>query len=696
VLLVHRILLEDKKDIVRVYVWEVQASNTEVMGRVEYVRQACPRSATSVPWERYQQYAIAECLSDLAKNTPDKAVPKSRKGGEEFDETREPMRPMYLTEYFPSALGGEAIPTATIHGVHKKMNDDVIYSGGALPWRRAPLWAALKSLLHVVCVMETTNVTDIHCSNSGLIYKIVIQNFLAFCLDKVEIDENEVGGISSSSICEGARKIVRRVAKLQKVFSEDHWYDDRFARRSLDFCERIVKEKTNFEENKWNEKCQQPIICVVDPSKIDAEKDVVHQLQTSNPVLEKLVQLKEAFYHVNDKNAVPEPNGRNMLADADMTCELVDLHRLEIESTFERWKTEPQDVIGQLHDVAINMSQFFRDVRDDDNRARPFLDSVDEANKLVAPMMELLDSYSKIGLAMHPTDPRGCGEIILTSLVIVMILDILACKHFPMLKEHKLGIDPTFLHYIFVSTVSNKKLLCELEAYIKERNIKSTFPSSIEPMRSERSLSVRFARSDSEMKQTLSEILQTCKSNQDQKELERLKLMRKYHDLQNKIRGLSCDCYWTYDSRGYKDRYIRCGRCDLEKEAKNIVVSFYERLLPPRTTNRYALVFELKQPDLLAAQRNAILIFASFLSTEKWYMETDQYLWKAEGRLRGWKRYSSLPLEVCELGSRRKRLSSSHYGRKAIHVTDHRSFVVDHDFETVLMGKLCRFLLTSW
>ena len=119
-------------------------------------------------------------------------------------------------------------------------HDDVIYSGGALPWRRAPLWAALKSLLHVVCVMETTNVTDIHCSKSGLIYKIVIQNFLAFCLDKVEIDENEVGGISSSSICEGARKIVRRVAKLQKVFSEDHWYDDRFARRSLDFCERIV------------------------------------------------------------------------------------------------------------------------------------------------------------------------------------------------------------------------------------------------------------------------------------------------------------------------------------------------------------------------------------------------------------------------------------------------------------------------
>ena len=150
------------------------------MGRVECIRQACPRSATSVPWERFQQYAIAECLSDLATNTSDKAVPKSRKGGEKFDETREPMRPMYLTEYFLSALGGVAIPTATIHGVHKKMNDEVIYSSGALPWRRAPLWAALKSLLHVVCIMETTNATDTHCSNSGIIYKIIIQNFLHF------------------------------------------------------------------------------------------------------------------------------------------------------------------------------------------------------------------------------------------------------------------------------------------------------------------------------------------------------------------------------------------------------------------------------------------------------------------------------------------------------------------------------------
>jgi hypothetical protein len=95
-LLLHRADSKDgMEDTVCVYILEAQAPNKEVMERVESIRQACPRSATCVPWARFLQPFLSECLWDLATKTPEDAKPKSRKSGEEFEETRDVVKPMY-------------------------------------------------------------------------------------------------------------------------------------------------------------------------------------------------------------------------------------------------------------------------------------------------------------------------------------------------------------------------------------------------------------------------------------------------------------------------------------------------------------------------------------------------------------------------------------------------------------------------
>ena len=679
ILLLHRGHSNDEtQDVVRVYVWEAQAPNDKVMKNDGSIRQACPRSATCVPWERFLQPSTAEWLRELATETPTRAIPMSSKAGHEFEETRDVFKPMYLTECFLASLGGKAIATETIQGVHKKMRDKVIYSGGMLPWRRAPVWAALKGLLHVVCVMETTKQTGMHAANSQVIYKVFLQNFLAFCLDKAN-------RISSSAIVEGGRKISRRVVKVKQLY-KNPWSEDRFFRMSTSFCKKVVEEKMKSCEDEWKEKCKASVKCDVDLSKIKPQNDVVHQLKSSLPVLTKLVQLKEDFYRLDKNSEIPEPTGRRLLADQKMSCRLLEDHKLEIEKTFKCWEKEPQDAIGQLHDVAISISTFFMDIRNNENNARIFLTRKDEADNLVTPLMKLLGSYSISGLEMYNKDPRGCGEIVLLSLTLVLILDMLACEHYPILKEHKLGIEPGFLHYILVSAVPNKKLLFELEGYVNERNSQSSYPSSIEPTRSDKSLSVRFTKRDPEMEATLASIQQRCKSNQDNKEMERQTEKERYDDLQNKIRREgSCKCYDTYDCRGMRTGKVKCYRCDLADEANGIKIWCYEKMLPPKANQQRAVVFELKQPKLLAGQRNAILVLNEELCCKKWYSKTDRYLWLAESRLYEWKTNVDIPLQVCELGSKRKKFSSSHYNN-SYHVTKRDSFVVEHDYLTELMG----------
>lgn len=685
VLLLHRGNSNDgTQDIVRVYVWEAQAPNHNVMGNYGSIRQACPRSATCVPWERFLQPSTAEWLWELATKTPAKAIPVSRKAGQEFEETRDVVKPMYLTECFLASLGGKAIVTETIQGVHKKMRDKVIYSGGKLPWRRAPVWAALKGLLHVVCVMETTKQTGMHAANSQIIYKVFLQNFLAFCLDKAN-------RISMSAIVEGGRKIARRIVKVKRLY-KNPWSEYSFFGMSTSFCKNIVEEKMKLCEDEWKEKCKASVNCDVDLGKIKPQNDVVHQLKSSFPVLTKLVQLKEDFYRLDKNSEIPEPTGRRLLADQEMSCKLLEVHKMEIEKI---WKKEPQDAIGQLHDVVISISKFFMDIRNNENKACIFLTRKDEADNMVAPLINLLGSYITTGLDMYTKDPRGCGEIVLLSLTMVLILDMLACEHYPILKEHKLGIEPGFLEYILVSAVPNKKLLFELEGYVNERNSQSSYPSSIEPTRSDKSLSVRFAKRDPGMEATLASIQQRCKSNQEDKEMERQNMKRWYDDLQNEIRREgSCKCYNKYDSRGNKTGKVECHRCYLFDKANGIKIWCYEKLLPPKASQQSAVVFELKQPKLLAGQRNAILLLNEKLCCKKWYTKTNRYLWLEESRLYEWKTNVGIPLQVCELGSKRKRFSSSHYNR-SYHVTNPpsfqeymtlASFVVEHNYLAELMG----------
>ncbi|VEU35419.1 unnamed protein product [Pseudo-nitzschia multistriata] len=681
VLLVHRDL---KKNEALVYAWEAQAPNHEVMGRNESVRQICPRTASSVPWERFLCSPVTECLWELAAtDTPVRAIPKSYKAGRKVNETRDVVNPMYLIEYFLPALGGNGIPAKTVRSVHKKMKDDVIYSNGELPWRRAPLWAALKSLLHVVCVTEASEVTGKNTNASlEVVYKLVVQNFLAFCLDNCS-------GLSESATVEGTRKIVRRLEKIEDFLkkiedmSESVWKQHWFFQGSHNFCTMVVKRKMKVCKDKWAQKCDTPVTCKVDLCKIKPERDRFHQLKSALPVLTKLVDLNEDFYLLKNKSDTFEPTCRKLLASQEMSSALLEAHKSEIEKTFINWKKEPQDMIGQLTDVATSISKLFMDIRNDGSQY--FCTNIEAAVSLVVPLIDLLGSYTKRGLEFYASDSRGCGEIVTVTLSMVLIIDMLACKHYPILKEHKLGIDPTFLQYVFVPTVASKKLLCELERYINRRNTESCYPSSIEPRRSKESLSVRFASQDALMRSTLTKIQEKCKANQEAKTVEHECQMAYHDDLQNQIRKEgSCSCYWEhYQNRKY---HHKCRKCNLEKEAKEIELSFYEQLLPPDEIHQLAVVFELKQPYLLVAQRRAILFMSEEICCDKWYDVTDRYLWSEESRLFEWSDIANLPFEICELGSTRKKFSQSHYNCKD-HVTSQVSFIVTHDFKTELMGS---------
>ena len=103
----------------------------------------------------------------------------------------------------------------TSSGFHKKLTrDEVRYSSGALPWRREPVWAALKGSLHLALRAGRRQTAG------EIEYKEIITMFLAFVLKRTATAGVSQANVSESSLLESARKLVRRQDKLEKLWAQ--------------------------------------------------------------------------------------------------------------------------------------------------------------------------------------------------------------------------------------------------------------------------------------------------------------------------------------------------------------------------------------------------------------------------------------------------------------------------------------------
>ena len=126
----------------------------------------------------------------------------------------------------------------------------------------------------------------------------------------------------------------------------------------------------------------------------------------------------------------------------------------------------------------------------------------------------LLPCYLEKSDALYASDPEGQSRRLLTATAMALLVDREACRKFPLLQEHRVGIDMTMLCRILVPLPDQKHLLAKLEEYVQSRDRESSYPSSTDTNLCETSFSVRFQTKSAEMESLRHEILEQCRWNQ--------------------------------------------------------------------------------------------------------------------------------------------------------------------------------------
>jgi hypothetical protein len=565
--------------------WEVQAPKADVMGDQLDLRCDIPRAAMKVSWKTIEQIACAELLCDLANVERRQALPLASKAGHTFQETRDVTNPMFV-DMLLASLGGEACRKGRFVGLEKKIRDEIPYKTGALPWRRTPIWVVLKSALHLMCVRTGQQ-------DGEFVFKLVIGKFLCFVLRLVagDILENCYRW-TQSSVREAERKLLRRWEKVRKRHAKqlmksrscdgvDNVLQNGRRRREREisrlgstvktYLEDTVNQHTSpLQEDSWSVACEKQPSTELDPSNIKPDSHVKHKLTSSGPFLEQL----RRDCHRGDENAEPSSESSESLSISDFPLPK-DIRLAATKDTFgfpfdrvfveslkgAQEQKDPQSVLRlffQLEknarsEFAIAFQQFECKVYKPP-RSQILLTSTDSERDTVARLMkETLTVYMAAGKEQFKDYPRGQSSVRLTSLTLVLLADMAACKSHPLLKSYRLEIPPEFLQDLLLGTREEKQHLHKVERYIELRNSAYNLAMT--------GFAAKFAQRDGGMQRVLREIQDECQKSQAEKIDEKKRRQEEHDRLKNEARSLNCECWGPLS---------RCRRCVCERDAASI------------------------------------------------------------------------------------------------------------------------------
>lgn len=268
-------------------------------------------------------------------------------------------------------------------------------------------------------------------------------------------------------------------------------------------------------------------------------------------------------------------------------------------------------------------------------------------------------AYIQCAERFYGNDPLGHSKMVLVLLKMLAMLDEIATKAYPMLLEHRSGINPNIINSLLLPSFSDMKIAHELEMYFRKRNKKAKFPSLIEESEvTPQSFSARLDVQDEQMRINLLHIETIDDRNIKNTELAWEEGRR---DVQNWCNERALHNNHIYDTITYTERihdpncelcsimkkienmkkmgqnvqdlkkiapkghqyklvereevqhsYERCKRCFLNRKIRKMRIAVYECLLPIDEYKRNAIIFELKVPGQVACLRDCLHSFNKY------------------------------------------------------------------------------------
>ncbi|KAK0115534.1 hypothetical protein ONS96_013988 [Cadophora gregata f. sp. sojae] len=586
-------------------VFEVSALSDAVLAAKSALQWDFPGNAVAIPLSVFQDINFQEQVATFLERASLESIKcfgiRAHKAGTSTYESRQTVNPTAISELLMTILSGygrRQFPTLT----RKRVRDEVSYSpGGEKPWRRCPLWLALRVAIqrHLCLTVD---------SHSGrLLYKVLICLVHSQLLDDCpSIDTLGQTYYRSFELSEHLKtKLCRRILKLE-VEKEEYTHEQR-----AHFKATFLEVKGIFEMSIESASARTKSAF----ERFNGSKYSIDKIHHKAPWHAVSLTLKNSDPYLGGLMGVtgihnaPPPLVSSFSLPEEYQFATASKTRANIFNTrYVELSIVEEEAIGN------GLSMQLSPLR---SLALPANERIDNIS------LRILKYLEDVGDAYD-----GLTEQKSTMLLNVMDLwremDTCATRSYPLLKEYVPGFPTEILDVLHVSRRKDMLRLEKIRNHLRARHAEATQSElTIFANPQEHCFAVRYYEDspDSQLLQRLHQAIE-AKGRQMQQEKEReLRSRRLRFEKLKKQEEEITKCNDTLRTFGkiVIEEHIpySCNKCRLSNEIKRFSIRGHERPLPDDAIQAKVAVFELGCPQAFSVYRNTTWHILSALALPK-------------------------------------------------------------------------------
>lgn len=515
---------------------------------------------------------LAATLSKLDMEVIDEMMPQSRKAGSTMAETRDTAHPGLVSDMLMAILAsvGQSVQAQQLS---KRTRDDVLWSDTLLPWRRSPLWLAIRVTIQMT-LYRTLRQEGHNQYKNFMIY-------LMSGVGSVALLENKPVDTCHVILA----KIARRVHKLG-----GHTLSF-VQQKAFNICQRVrAQQSKNWEE-----------IQQLDADRRTTVEDHHFTDDTALSLLASRPYLDAALAH--HQNTAPfatsfTPNCRTWLAwDRGLpkldTSSVTKEEVVFVLAEFESW-------------VAVSLPAWVAK-----------FDSSSPAHEDCKALANLGECYWSTSEASYNGAPEQLSIMLLTIAELWYAIDRVAILLFPLLKQYSPVVPPDMFYPLLLPKRHHLQRLHNVEQHIKSRHANANQRNlSIFSDPGSTSFAVKYYATSASHKALRTRIEAEASNRRAAKKAEWEVASQKHRQLILEAEKLECGTIaLQYGGRGH---HPSCEKCHLKSQANNMTISKYEWPLPADEYFCLSAVFELDCPTGFVAWRNFTWMLTHDIGRSQW------------------------------------------------------------------------------
>ena len=502
---------------------------------------------------------LAATLSKLDMEVIDEMMPQSRKAGSTMAETRDTAHPGLVSDMLMAILAsvGQSVQAQQLS---KRTRDDVLWSDTLLPWRRSPLWLAIR------VTIQMTLYRMLLAKEGHIQYKNYMVWLMSTIATKARLEQKP------ADTCHVIlAKIARRVHKL-----DEHTLGF-VQQKALDSCQR-VKDEQSLE---W-EKIQ-----TLDADRRFTVEEHHFTDDTALSLLASKQYLDAALAHHQDTapSAISfTPNCRTWLSWYR------GLPKLDISGVTEE---EVVFVLAELESwVATSLPAWVAK-----------FDSSSPAHEDCEALADLGECYWRASEVSYIGAPEQLSIMLLTVAELWCAIDRVAIVLFPLLKQYSPVVPTAMFYPLLLPKRHHLQRLQIVEQHIKSRHANVNQRNlSIFSDPGSTSFAVAYYATSASHKALRARIEAEASTRRAAKKAEWEIASQKHRQLILEAEKL--ECATITNPYGKRKHSKSCAKCRLKGEANAMSISKYEWPLPADEYSCLSAVFELDCPTGFVAWRN--------------------------------------------------------------------------------------------